>query len=194
MRAIDKISPPDTFYYEDVEGNFLPFDLQKGMPDHDKPWHAQHSKHVLVQHSIVFGTDKDDKWPVKALKWLLQKMPDSWKKSWSMSFNSTINSAYPMVKYLVEQRKFRFNDACVAVSEMCGRCSEICEGDLDGVVVVPDYKWPNMYCKYCDVIDPEYVMRRRIWCCYRTMKMQGDIAKAYKENSPNSSKDYFKTA
>ena len=191
MRAIDKISPPDTFYYEDTDGNMVPYDYQKGMPD--RKWHAQHSKHVIVQHSICFGTDSSDKWPVRLLKWLLKKMPSSWNKQWSMTFNATINSAYPMVKYLVEQRQFRFNDACVAVSEMCGRCGDICEGDMNGVVIVPDYKWPNMYCKFCDVIDPEYVAWRKVWSCYRTMKMKGDIAKAYKENSPNSGKDYFKS-
>lgn len=191
MRAVDKISPPCTFYYEDTDGNEVPFDYQNGMPD--RIWHAQHSKGVLVQHSIVFGDVREDKWPVKVLKWILYKLPESWRKSSSMSFNTTINSGYPMIKYLVEQRGFRFNEACVAVSTMCGRCGDICDNEINGLPVSLDYKWPNQYCSYCNVIDPEYVMRRRIWCCYRTMKMGGDVAKAYKDISPNSAPDYFKT-
>lgn len=194
MKAIDKITPPCTFYYEDIDGNFVPFDYQKGMPDHDKPWHAQHSKGVLVQHSICFGkrNKKLDAWPVRLLKWLLRKAPQSWKKSdISMSFHSTINSAYPIIKYLVEQRQFRFNDACVVASEMCGRCSDICEGDINGTTVIPNYNLPNVYCKFCDIIDPQYVFYRRVWACYRTMRMEGDVAKAYKEISPNSREGFF---
>ena len=192
-RAVDVIKPPPLFYYEDVYGNKVPFDWIKGMPD--KEWHAQHSITLLVQHSMVFGKiDKEkDLWPVRMIKWLLKNMPDSWKKSSiSMNFNTNIGSGFELVKYLVEERKFSFNEAGGAVSIMCGRCREICESNIENRLPIFNDRWPNQHCSYCDEIDPEYVMWRRVWCCYRTAKMTGDVSKAYKENSPNSGKDYWK--
>jgi hypothetical protein len=187
MQSLDKIEPPCTFYYEDTDGNEVPFDWNNGMPD--RKWHAQHSKGVLVQHSICFGerNKKKDLWPVRLTKWLLYRMPTTWKKSEiSMSFNTTINHDYQIIKYLVENRKFKFNDACVVVSELCGRCSDIIYSELNNATFIDSYcSLPNMCCNYCNTIDPIYSVRRRVWCCYRTIKLGGDVKKAYKENSPN---------
>lgn len=193
MKAIDRISKPCTFWYEDTDGNDVPFDWQKGMPN--RKWHAQHSKSVLVQHTICFGHNKNGKdlWPVKLAKWLIRKMPDSWKKpTVSFSFNSTINCCFSVVEYLIQQRNFTFNDACVAVADACERCMNILIWEAEGKPVDNNYlKTANTNCKYCEEIDPEYVLKRRVWACYRTMRLEGDIAKAFKEMSPNSREGFF---
>lgn len=190
---IDLIENPCTFWYEDVQGNKIPFDFSKGFPDFK--WHAQFSKGVSVQENICFGQrNGKDLWPVRFLKWLLWKCPSRWKKpTTSMSFNSTINNCWDVIKYLKEQRGFSFNDSCVVASELCDHCGSIIEWELKG----EDPNSPNnqaylktcrSHCNYCKVIDPSYYLYRRVWACYRTLKLGGDITRAYKEISPNSDK------
>jgi len=202
---IDLIDKPCTFHYEDKDGNSIPFDLQQGFPG--KGWHAQFSKSLLVHESICFNDDGKDLLPVKFAKWLinmgkqlLRKMPDSWKKTGgSMSFNSTINSAWPIVKYLKEKRGFTFHDACVVASELCDHCGSIIEWELadqdpNSPANQAYLKTCRSHCKNCKTIDPEYFIRRRMWACYRTLKLEGDIGKAYKEISANAAEGYWDKA
>ena len=192
MRAIDKLKPPCLFYYEDTEGNNIPYDLVNDPPNHPRKWYAQHSLDVSARHEICFGFYKKDLWPIKFMKWLMRKMPESWKRADKFGYSShTIHGGFPMVKYLVEQRGFSFTEACVTCGNMCGRCQDICEADINGTTYVKDYTLPNTHCQSCDILDPDYINYRRVWACYRTMKLGGDVAKAYKTGSPESSKYYF---
>ena len=184
MKLLDTIDKPCTFYYEDVEGNEIPFELTDGFP-HAK-WHAQHSKYAEVHHTLCFcssGCSKQDLWPVSALKWLLEKMPAKWKKPQpAMSFSSTINCAYPIVKYLVERRKWSFNEACVTSAELCERCLNLVLDDLGSKQNMGSQYYHNTHlthCKYCEVLDAEYFNKHRVWCCYKTLKLGGSINTAY---------------
>lgn len=179
---LDRISKPTTFWYEDRNGNSVPFELTHGFPE-GKEWHSQHSTYVLVQDSICFGNRPGkDLWIVRALKWLLRKCPNKWRKpEVCMAFNTTINCAYPIVKYLIEQRHFGFNDACVVSGKLCGRCLNMVLDDLDGKDAVLTPCDSNTFCKYCKEIDPlhhyKYIARR----CYITMKRGESVEQEYKE-------------
>lgn len=194
MRAIDKIKAPSTFYYEDCDGEKFNYDPKLGLPD--KEWYAQHIKSVIVRHDICFGNrnkKNKDLFPVRMLKWILCKMPNSWKRADpSMSFNSTVYHSYPLVKYLVENKQFSFNNACVVASELCGRCYELLKGNMLGNPEVYDYSILNTACDYCEQIDPEYILRRRVWCCYRSMKLKGDVKSAYDKISVYGSELTYK--
>lgn|SRR5574337_794104 len=180
VQALDKIIPPKTFYYEDKNGNEVPFNWNMGFPDFE--WAEQHSKGVVVQHTICFSGKSRDNWAIRSLKWIIKILPNKWKKQGHLTFNCTINHDYQIIKYLVENRGFKFNDACVVVSELCGRCSDIIYSELNGTIF-QDNAHPHMHCRYCNVIDPKYSARRKLWCCYRTFKLGGDVSKAWKENS-----------
>lgn len=180
MFSLDKIEPPKTFYYENKDGNEVPFNWNMGFPDFE--WTEQHSKGVVVQHTICFAGENRDNWAIRSLKWIIRILPNKWKRQGHLTFNCTINHDYPIIKYLVENRKFKFGDACVVVSELCGRCNDIVYSELNGTAF-SDTTHPHMHCKYCNVIDPAYSARRKLWCCYRTFKLKGDVEKAWKENS-----------
>ncbi len=89
----------------------------------------------------------------------------------------------------------RFLDA--GSQSVCDHCGAIAEIEINGedpnsLHHKAYLKTCRSYCKYCEIMDPKYYNDRRIWCCYRTLKMGGDIKKAYKEMSPNSADGYFK--
>jgi len=166
---IDLIPKPCTFYYEDVNGENIPYELTEC--HHPQNWHAQHSKNVIVQHSINFAGRTNDAWPIRMLKWVIQKLPNKWKRDCEFSMACTINCGFPVIKYLVDRRGFRFYEACVAYSDLCERCSNMVEDEANGVIG-QTYD-SRTYCKYCKVIDPEYAMRYKVWRVYRAFKYIG---------------------
>lgn len=182
---IDLIPEPCTFYYEDDEGKNVPFDFI----DFNRPnkWRAQHSKFAIVQHSTNFAGRRDEAWPIKVLKWLLEKCPDGWKRTGSINSNCTIAWGFPVIKYLVENRKFKFNDACVIYSDLCSRCSNIVEDEVNGVVGV-NYT-ERTHCSYCKVIDPGYAMKYKIWRCYRAFKYKKEFGTTVREVYEDIAKD-----
>ena len=191
---LDNIDKPCTFYYEDEQGNNIPFEFTDGFP-HAK-WYAQHLKCVEVHHTLCFGSSgraEKDMWPIRAIKWILKSMPVKWKKPQpAMSFSATINCSYPIVKYLVEQRKWSFNEACVLSADLCERCLNLILDDLGSQQNMGSSYYTNIHsthCDYCEVIDAEYYLRHRVWCCYRTLKLGGSITKAFKECGCYSAKD-----
>jgi hypothetical protein len=186
---LDKIEKPCTFWYEAKDGTNVPFELTEGFPE--KEWHAQHSKSVIVQHSLCFGSRKgEDRWPVRLAKWLLRKMPDSWKKpTIAFSMGSTINCGYPIIKYLVEQRGFKFYEACVVAGDLCERCLNICLWETTNEPIDQNYlRTANTTCYNCKYIDEAYFTNRQIKAAYATMRRGGDITKAYKEGYSNDNK------
>jgi hypothetical protein len=166
---LNNLQKPCTFYYEAADGALVPFELTEGFPT---KWYAQHSKGVEVRHSICFGTFNKDNWFVRALKWIIANSPNSWKKDTSnLAFSTTINCCYPVVKYLVENRNWSFNDACVAAGDMCENCLNQCLSELEGLKCPPS----NTHCLSCKAIDPahhyDYITRRM----YRAMKNKENI-------------------
>ena len=193
-KRIDSLSKPCTFYYEDVKGNNIPYELTDVVP-HEK-WYAQHFKNVEVHHSICFGADgssKKDKWPIRFLNWVIYKMPASWKKPVkSLNFSSTINCSYPIIKYLVDNKQWSFNEACVASKELCERCLNLALDEVGSFQNMGSQYYMNIKhptsCEYCKIMDPIHFNKRRMFCCLQTFKVGGDVGKAYRELSINSEK------
>lgn len=187
---LDNIPKPCTFYYEDTEGNNIPFDMKKDMFPPSGKWHAQHSKYVQVQESICFGSSgkaNKDKWPVKFINYILYKLPASWKKVHPcMTFNSTINCCWPIVKHLVENRKWSFNEACVASADLCERCLNRVLDDIGGIQVAMNqhyYDTVNTSCKNCVYIDPDHYERRKVKAAYKAFKHGANIKECFEEGN-----------
>jgi hypothetical protein len=177
---IDQVSKPCTFYYESETGENIPFELTDGFPE--LKWHAQHSKGVLVQHSICFGSRPGkDLWIVRALKWLVDRCPDTWKKpTSSMTFNSTLNGCWPVIKYLVDQRGWDFNNACVVCGDCCERCYNIMEAEVTGQSTNTLYfNTSRTHCKYCKELDPEHNYKYITWRLYRALNQKQDLKKVW---------------
>lgn len=191
---LDNINEPRTFWYEDQDGNDVPFEW--GDVPKVEGGCYQHSVNMEVSHSICTQFE-DPAWPIRFLKWLIKKMPNSWKGSPSQLCRgtSTINGCYPIVKYLVEKRDFSFNDAAVVASQLCERCMNICLWELEGHDLTLEESYlsnTTTFCDYCKDIDAAYEQQHKLWCCYRTYKFGGDVAKAYRDISVNSNKEYMK--
>jgi len=190
---LDLLKPLDTLWFEDEDGNKLDWNI--GMipqtPAQYKEGLAyQHSHDLIVEHSIC-KPYVEPKWPVRWLIALIDIMPNKWKGSSNEIFRgatSISNGSYEMIKYLVEQRKFSLVDAHIVLSQMCSRCYNICNYELQGQIYQAN---GNTYCKHCKIIDPEYATKHHIWCCYRTFRLGGDVAKAFKNVSVYSNKEYM---
>lgn len=201
---IDLLEPPECLYYEDDR-------LQK-LENTDDPCEIpadsryQISKMLVVQESICrVGPYKKAKWPVRLMKWIVEKLPNSWKAEQSGQIccgTTTINCMYPVIKYLVEKKDWCLNDAAVACANMCERCMNLLLRETD-----PNYTLSPMpanyfdkgsgikggrgtWCKNCKTLDPEYDKKHRVWCVYRTKQLGGDVARAFKETSCFSSPDW----
>lgn len=181
---INNLPKPETIWFEDKDGNKLDWSLSSS-PDMPEGWEYQISYNTVVTESIC-GHSQDPKWPVKFLMWLIKVMPKKWQKitSQRMQFSSTINCVYPIVKYLVEKKKWSFNDACIASANLCERCLNICLWEIEG----QDLRFHKFYldkthttCKSCCYIDPDYLEQRKVKACYRALKYNKDIKQAWEE-------------
>lgn len=193
---LDSLPKPDTLWYEDKNGDKLDVDISHGHPDFpkDTEWY-QHHEWACVRYSVCTRSSKP-KWPVRILSWLIKRMPDKWQGNSSQigSGETTINCMYPVIKYLVEQRDWSFNLACVASSRLCSRCMNICLWECEGHDLSSEQHYldtTKTVCQYCKYIDPEHLNKYRVWCCYRTLKLGGDIAQAYKNMSVYSAPGVF---
>jgi len=192
---LDKISKPKTFWYEDKEGQEIPYDTRQGFPDDFEGGEMyQHYRGVEVRHSIC-KQYKEPAWPVKALKWMIREMPNSWQGNSSQVYagSSTVGPSYPVIKYLIEHDGFSFNEAVVAFSLMCERCINYYLVVLANEQVSPDYfDTVNTSCEYCKEIDPPHYQKRKLWACYRTMKLGGDVKRSWKTMGVYSNEEYMK--
>lgn len=192
MKLLDKLSPPETLWYEDAEGNEIDWDKRSYMPPDN--WSGgrmyQHSMNVVVEHSICEDYQRGH-WVVRFLYWLISKMPTKWQRMSSQRYRGQtgIGAGFDIINYLVRQRNFRFEEACVIYADLCEHCINKCEYDLVGRVYSSN---SNTYCKHCPTIDPKYAAKHHLWCCYRTFKLGGDVAKAYKNVSVYSDEKYMK--
>jgi hypothetical protein len=179
---LDGIKNIDTLWYEDEAGNKL--DSNRMSCELPKGWKYQYCASAVVVDSICTHAVRP-KWPVRWLRWMADRMPRSWQgnKSQIMRGESTINCIYPIVKHLVEQNGFSFNDACVLGAGLCERCLNIVLWELEGDETAhAQYLNDTMTtCKYCDIIDSRYLNQKRVKACYRALKYKGDIAKAYRD-------------
>lgn len=195
---LDIIDKPKTFWYEDQFGNDVPFDTNAGMPDLDPGDNIRLTQHIssLEVRDTVWASHNPAAWPVRALKWMMRVMPDKWKARGPqvMGFSSTINGGYAIIKHLIENRDFTLNDAAVVAARMCERCYNICSWECEGHDLALEQRYLdtcNTWCKYCIDIDSDHHQRKKLWCCYRTLRLGGDVSKAYEDMSVYSDKDYM---
>lgn len=194
---VDNLPKPDVLWFEDEDGNKIDVDVSHGMPDFPdgQKWYM-HTKYPIVRHKInTCGVP--DKWPVKCLKWVINKCPSNWKGNPTNVYasNTSISFSYPLVKYLVENRNWSFDEAVIMASNLCERCFNIacwsCEG-YDYVNSQQRYLTnTRTYCRYCKYFDPDYDTRHRLWCCYRTFNHKGNVEKAWKQVTVDFHPDYF---
>lgn len=179
--SLDRIPEPTSFWFEDAQNKKIEWDIYScAFPPN---WAEMHSKNLLVQHSIHFHNPKrkQDHLVVRFFKWVLSKLPQDWNAHRNLKFESSINHDYWLVKYLVEKRKFSFWQACVVISEMCGRCQSICEDEINNASnrVYEN----NACCQYCKFVDPGYLERRRVLMCYSAHKNNRDIKDTWEQSS-----------
>ena len=194
---MDNIPKPKFLWFEDVNGDILDVDTSHGMPDFpDEQKVYMHTKILEVRHYIN-TSGVPDKWPVKFLRWLIKKCPNSWvgysgEMGWG---GTTIRCMFPAIKYLVENNGWSFDEAAIASSDLCERCMNICLWECEGRdLELEEHYLSNArtHCSYCKYIDPAYDERYRVWCCYRTFKMEGDVSKAWHDLHINSAPGYWK--
>lgn len=196
---LDIIDKPKTYWYEDLDGNEIPWDINgpgNPFPDNYEDGEVyQHSVGLEVHHSIC-KEFKNPAWPIRILKWVIKKMPNSWQGNPCQLYagHSTIGSGFSVIRYLIENRDFTLDEAAIAYSNMCERCMNICSWEVEGhdLTLEESYlKSSRTHCDYCEVIDSVYDQQKKLWCCYRTMKLGGDVSKAWKQNSVYSGDDYW---
>ena len=171
MRAVRRLKPPSTFYYEDTQGNNVPFELTDCAHPSVR-WHSQHSKQVIVQHQELTGGRYDAHWIVRLLKWLLNRCPGSWFNTRVLTRSSTsIHCGWRVIKYLVEQGGLNFDDACILYSECCSRCLDWLEYESHGKNPLKEDPRFNLrhdtHCSHCKEVDPAYNYRYITWRLYR---------------------------
>jgi hypothetical protein len=193
---LDNLDKPKHYWYEDLDGNEIDWDWKSNNPFPDNYSEGEVYQHCIsleVSHSIC-KQHKKPAWPIRMLKWLISKMPNSWQGNPSQIFvgHSTIGSAYPIIKYLVENRKFRLDEAAILASKLCERCYNVCLKELGDKSIQINYRTPNVNCSSCKYIDPDYNQRHKLWCCYRTFKLGGSVKKALETGYVSSSEEYMK--
>ena len=188
---IDNIPKYRTLWYEDEKGDELDFDISHGFPDmkNIEGDVYQHADSLVVTHSICLcNNGRKDKWPVRFLKWALKKLPYSWKSRGDSGGmigrgETTLNCAYPIVKYLVEQRKWHFAEACIAAGNLCERCMNIAIWEAEGEDMAQHEHYmrvTNTHCLYCRHMDPEHHNRYVMKVCYRKYAREEDVTEEYK--------------
>ena len=188
---LDNLPRQELLWYQDQDGNKFNQNEWNGLPkDSSKTWY-QHCMNTTVEHTIYQGHVRK-KWPVRFLKWMIRKMPASWHGHSPLAYTgrTTIGCIYPIVKYLVENKGWHFSEACAVSSQLCEKCLNTCLDECQGTT--SNYS-SKTYCDYCQYIDPGHLEKYRVWCCYRTLKLGGDVAKAWNEMSVNSSPGYWDT-
>ncbi len=114
---LDNLPRQDLLWYQDQDGNKFDQSTWDSLPkDSSKTWY-QHLLEPSVRHNVYQGHIKK-KWPVRLLKWMINRMPTSWHGQSLLIYSSgtTINCIYPIVKYLVENKGWHFSEACAVGS------------------------------------------------------------------------------
>lgn len=173
---LDNISKPKLLWYEDSNGRRI------DSPEPEKSDTYQFRMNLSVT-SEVLGDYKKPKWPIRFLKWLIDKMPVSWHGRERLVYKdrASINGAFPIIKYLVEVRNWDLNSSAAVYANMCERCANICIAETAGKRATNLAN--NTHCKYCKEIDPEYDSMYKIKNCYRAFKLGSNVREAWKEFS-----------
>jgi hypothetical protein len=178
---LDNLQEPITLWYTLEDGTKVV--VPPELCEFPNGWRYQYCKYPTVVESICTSS-KQPKWPIRFFKWIMSRMPDSWKGNVSQVARGEtgINCLYPVIKYLVEQRKWSFHDSCVAASNLCERCMNICLWECDNDQTAHQQYLSNSttICDSCKHIDPDYYEQKRVKHCYKTMAKQGNVALAYK--------------
>jgi hypothetical protein len=155
MDKFDSIPKPRHYWHEDEAGNTTsPDSLVLCNPPSDQEY--QHSKELIVAYNIRHDN--------KAL----------YKGSTSIS-----DSSFPLIKYLVDIKGWRFFHACILITELCSRCQCILENEA-GISNCSRIHGGG-YCEYCEMLDPPFAQLYKIRAVYRAWFHHRDIKEAYKE-------------
>lgn len=180
--SIDNIPRYKTLWFEDKDGNEIEVDTSQGMPSFKEYGDVyMRSDCLCIRHGINRCNNiRDAKWPVRLLKWISDRLPDSWhaRKSHIMGGETTINCGYTVIKHLVEQRKWSFHDACVAYANMCERCGNLAEWIINGEDLRRHQSYldsSHTHCMYCKYMDPEYHFKALLRRCYMTLDKKNQL-------------------
>lgn len=157
-KALDRVPIFKNLWYEDKDGNVLDFDPIMDDIEYKEKFY-QVSNFLEIRSSMHSGNEsRKDNFVVRFLKWLLRKLPSSWHSdSVNISGHCTVNGAWPIVKYLVEERGWKMHDACVLYGSCCERCDNILTWEALGQAPDPQYlKESRTWCYYCKYVDPDY--------------------------------------
>lgn len=184
---LDNIPHYRSLWYEDEEGNELGFDVRAGFPDFKahKEDVYQCSNFLVVTDSVhLCNNIRNAKWPVRALSWVIKKMPDAWKarRSQVLKGEATIGLSFPIIKYLVEEKDWRFSDAAVASSQLCERCLNIALWEVEGTDIATEQQYldsVHTHCMYCKHIDIDYHNAYVAKSCYRAFSRGKSVKKEY---------------
>lgn len=152
MDKFDIIPKPRHYWHEDKDGNITsPDDLWTCHPPSDKEY--QHSKELVISYRIG------------------QNNETLYKGSTSIS-----DGSYPLIKYLVDTKGWRFFHACLLITEICSRCQCILENEagLSNWLVSG-----GGFCGYCEILDPQFAQFYKIRQVYRAWYNHRDIKEAY---------------
>lgn len=197
--TVNNIDKPEMFWFEDKDGNVIEWDIftEPFFPPGFELGEINMCNRELIVTDDMSAHGKQPAWPVRALKWIISKLPNSWQGHSEnvYSFRSTINSAYPLIKYFVEKSNFSLQHAAIVCADLCPRCLHMCELEISGIDLSSNADYLNKkhdtHCKYCKVIDPDYDSAYKLWVCYRTFKLGGDVGRAIKTGHISSDEDYM---
>jgi hypothetical protein len=155
---LDKIPKPETFWYEDKDGNKIfckPGDMPSG------PWEYQYFITTEVSESVCTSAKETPKW-LKFIDKIYKKIFGRWAgyNSQIMKSGNSVNCITPIVKYLID-KGWNVDEACIIGSGLCERCLNIVLWEVEGGE--PDRHYLNTVhteCKYCKIVDPKYAKWR----------------------------------
>ena len=185
---LDNVKEAETFWYEDSDGNHVK--ATSTYEAESYPVKTQHMLFPVVEHIVRGDGFKGDKWPIRALKWMISKMPSSWKKD-LREYSSNINiydEMFPIIKYLIDMRNFSFRDATAIAAELCTNCRDITYSEITNTITgksIAEYD----SCKYCKDIDPRHYNITRTTACYMTYANSGDVSWAFENRRPDDCRD-----
>jgi len=169
---IDLLQPPRLVWFEDANGNECNFE------EHPP---KIYSKTLLIRtHCETGGVEN---FISRFLKWVFNLLPESWTgpKFKEVRVQPFGNSSWPIIKYLVENRKFDIKDAIILSARLCHHCHEVCCSEIVGVAPNPlmAYIFGPRHCKYCKIIDEDHHNKFLVERCYHALKFGHNIKETY---------------
>lgn len=186
---IDELKRPDNIYFVNSKWDKVDYDINddftyENMVRQNSSIKYQIVKYLEVRESVCRVTNEKDKWPVRFLKWLVERLPNSWKAGSAEVYcgGSTIGTMFPVIKYLVEKRGWSLDDSAILVSELCSRCSNVLDDEVLKTPATYNYNhFPDTWCKHCHTIDPKYNNKYILWKLLKVYRDGGSVSEVYRE-------------